>query len=132
MKTSLVGSFVLNIFIAGSLNQLLAFINSLQLILHLPIMNLKIPANALSFFQIVLPIVLFDILENIEYIENIFGQQNEDSIVLDQMKQLGYENSNTILNLKTIFVLMIFYFLKLIFLFIIIIIVKYCNKGKKL
>jgi hypothetical protein len=132
MKTSLVGSFVLNIFIAGSLNQLLAYINSLQLILHLPIMNLKIPASALSFFQIVLPIVLFDILENVEYIENIFGQQNKDSIVLDQMKQIGYENTNTILNLKTIFVLMIFYFLRLIFLLIIITIVKYCNKGKKL
>jgi hypothetical protein len=74
MKTSLVGSFVLNIFIAGSLNQLLGFINSLQLILHLPIMNVKLPASSLGFFQIVLPIVLFDILENIEYVENIFGE----------------------------------------------------------
>jgi hypothetical protein len=68
MKGSLIGSFILNLFIAGSLSRLLGFINSLQLILHLPIMNIKIPANALSFFQIMIPIVLFDVLEGVEFI----------------------------------------------------------------
>jgi hypothetical protein len=83
VKGSLIGSFLLNLIISGSLSQLLGFIDSLQLILHLPIMNIKIPASALSFFQIMIPIVLFDLLEGVEFIENIFDDDEQNSIMLD-------------------------------------------------
>jgi hypothetical protein len=50
-------------FIAGSLSALLVVINPLQLILHLPIMSVIVPANVLSLFKILIPIVMFDVLE---------------------------------------------------------------------
>ena len=77
LKGSLVGSFVVNFFIAGSLSQLLAFINPLQLILHLPIMNVVVPTNVLSLFTVLIPIVMFDVLEGVEVIEDLFPTDDE-------------------------------------------------------
>jgi hypothetical protein len=37
-------------------------------------MNVRIPVNALSFYKIMIPIVMFDVLEGLNFIENIFGE----------------------------------------------------------
>jgi hypothetical protein len=51
---------------------------------------------------------------------------------MDQIKQLGYETPNIILNLGTLYVLMILYFLRVFMLLIFIFTHKFFGIGKKL
>jgi hypothetical protein len=44
------GNFLINLLLSSSLNSLWTMINTLQMTLHLPAMNLRIPPNA-SFFS---------------------------------------------------------------------------------
>jgi len=63
INNSVIGSIIMNISFKGALSLILGMINSLQLILHLPIMNTPIPANVMSMFTILIPVVMFDLLE---------------------------------------------------------------------
>lgn len=63
MKGFMYGSIASNILLAGSLSMLLGMVNSLQLIIHLPIMNFPIPANAMTLIRYLVPIVMFDLLD---------------------------------------------------------------------
>jgi len=47
---------------AGALTYMIGWINILQMIIHLPMMMIILPANANAFFQIVIPIATFDML----------------------------------------------------------------------
>ena len=66
---------------------------------------------------------MFDVLESVDFIQDFF-EEDEDEIVdfslMDQMKDLGYETQNVILNLGTLFVLMNVYFFKAFVLFVIV------------
>lgn len=63
IKGSVVGGFVINLLVAGSLSLILGMINSLQLIVHLPLINVSTPANVMSVEEVLVPIVMFDVLE---------------------------------------------------------------------
>ena len=52
--------------IAGSLQFLLGAIDQIQLIVHLPILDVKFPANTMKFYNYIVPIVNFDILSEIK------------------------------------------------------------------
>lgn len=56
-------SIGLNMILSGILSLLVGMINSLQLIIHLPMMNVPFPANAMTFVRCLVPIVMFEILE---------------------------------------------------------------------
>ena len=45
-KLVVVANFLMNLFIGGSLSEMFASINKLQIMVHLWIVNVKIPANA--------------------------------------------------------------------------------------
>jgi hypothetical protein len=60
----MITSFFMNLFVAGSLSQILGMINSLQLIVHLPMMAVSVPANVMMIEGILIPIVMFDIFES--------------------------------------------------------------------
>ena len=88
IKSTLIGSFVLNMIMAGSLSQLLSMINSLQLIVHLPFFAVSVPANVMTIEEILIPIVMFDIFESDDLMilaDTIFGTNladfNEDELV---------------------------------------------------
>lgn len=68
MKGSMVSSFAVNLLVAGSLSQLLGMINSLQLISHLPLLAISVPANVMTLEELLVPVVMFDIFET----ENMF------------------------------------------------------------
>ena len=77
----------MNFFIAGSLSHLIGMIKSLQLVFHLPIMTTIAPANVITMWQILLPIVMFDILESIPLVRQYFPdseqEMSENKNVLD-------------------------------------------------
>ena len=47
---------------AGALTYMLGWINTLQLIIHLPLIRILLPANVSAFFHTVIPIVMFDFI----------------------------------------------------------------------
>ena len=61
-----IGALVLNLLMAGagSLEYLVNMINSLQMIMHLPMLYILIPSNVSYFFMLILPFVMFDIFDS--------------------------------------------------------------------
>lgn len=47
---------------AGALSYMIGWINTLQIIIHLPMLKILVPANVSLFFQLVVPIVTFDVI----------------------------------------------------------------------
>ena len=56
-------SFIINLVMSGAMGYMLGWINALQMILHLPMLLILIPANVGAFFSIILPVVQFDLLD---------------------------------------------------------------------
>lgn len=82
-------------------------------------MSVPIPANLFSMYSMLIPLVMFDVLEQIDLIQDFFEDDSDtDFSLMDQMKDLGYETQNVILNLGTLFVLMCAYFFKAFVLFV--------------
>ena len=61
----------MNIFNRRALTQMITLIRSLQIIIHLPLIRIIIPSNVNMVFSIIIPIVMFDILET-EYTSELF------------------------------------------------------------
>jgi hypothetical protein len=59
----LVLSFLLNFLMVGSLDYLFMMVRSFQLILHLPMFNIMYPGTIMMMFQILLPFVMFEIID---------------------------------------------------------------------
>ena len=61
-KAATLSNFFLNIAMSASLNQLWGMINGLQIMTHMPLCNIKFPANSELFNGFMIEIALFDIL----------------------------------------------------------------------
>lgn len=65
-RKGMVAGFILNLilsyFCPSGLIYMVSMINALQIILHLPIMNISVPANTMSTFENIVPIVAFDVI----------------------------------------------------------------------
>jgi hypothetical protein len=84
LKSSFIGTFILNIVLQGAMHFILSMIRSLQLIIHLPIMSMVIPSNVMTMFNILIPIVMFDVLEDLQIFNEIFPDSEEDSLLYMQ------------------------------------------------
>lgn len=54
---------LVNVFFPGPLKALVSLARALQLILHLQILSINTPGLVRSFFQLLIPVAMFDILE---------------------------------------------------------------------
>ena len=95
---------------------MIILIQALQMMLHLPMLQIKVPGLVLMVFEIVIPIAMFDILENdfgfdtgliFEYDD--VGQGNLNSFLYDQLQSLGYSTHNLLGNLNTLGIIFFFY-----------------------
>lgn len=71
------------------------YLRSLQLVVHLPMVYIVCPANVCRYFELVKPIVTFDLLPSEEIRDFIFSfdyakQREFQEELLDQMEDLGY------------------------------------------
>ena len=55
-------TMVLQLFMAGAMSFMIGWINTLQIIIHLPMIKILIPSNVSVFFQTIIPVVTFDII----------------------------------------------------------------------
>ena len=60
----LVVTFLINQVMSGAMKFIIPFINSLQMTIHLPIMNVIVPGNVNGFFSYLQPIVTFDVFDS--------------------------------------------------------------------
>jgi hypothetical protein len=83
-KSVAITSFVLNVFLSASLQLLWGMINALQIINHLPLFNLYMPASAQTFFKAVNDIAEFKIIPTEQVVDWLL-RNNPESI----LKELG-------------------------------------------
>ena len=87
---------------------------ALQLILILPVLRVPLPGNAVSFMSMMLLIATFDFMENFVDWETqpivSFNEQADqlDADVIGQMANIGFETRNTLMNLNTVALLILF------------------------
>ena len=62
-KVSVISSFVLNLLLGFSLQQLLCAMKKFQIMVHLLIANVNFPANAQLFFSSLLSLVNFNLID---------------------------------------------------------------------
>ena len=59
---------------------IISMIQTLQIIIHFPIQNISFPATIMKFYEILIPFVMFDILDSSETIneefEKLFNQRD--------------------------------------------------------
>jgi hypothetical protein len=67
----LISSIILNLVGQGCVEYMLLMFRSLQIVLHLPILQVVFPSNALAFFLYIIRLVQFDVLEDIPFFENL-------------------------------------------------------------
>ena len=72
-------TIVLNLMVSQSLNRMLSSIKNLQVIIHLTLFNVIIPANASIFFAIIFKIIAFDPIKTSEYIMDIFEIEDTEA-----------------------------------------------------
>jgi len=60
---------------------MLIMVNALQLTLHLPIMSMVFPENAMTYIETLFPIVMFDFLEENEWFKSLFTPVNQTAIL---------------------------------------------------
>ena len=93
--------FLFNFILSASLNQLWSMLNGLQLLVHLPLFNLKFPANASYMLNFSIHVATFDFLP-IESIWWIFDFPEKGAFNLSFYSS-GYEYVNLIENMGTCF-----------------------------
>ena len=60
-----------------SLFYFIAWINTMQMIMHLPMLRPLLPPNVLSFIEVILPVVNFDLIEP-DYSTDLVFEFEED------------------------------------------------------
>ena len=83
MMITLVVQILMHTIFYGSLIYMISLINALQFVFHLPIMNIIFPANVMSFISIMIPLVMFDVLDDIPYFESFFVARDDGSDIRD-------------------------------------------------
>ena len=72
----LVLTMVVNFFFSAAFCYMLQWINSIQMVIHLPMMQIIIPPNVAAYFQSVLPIITFDIIDR-DYLKAVLDFDDE-------------------------------------------------------
>ena len=101
----------------------IVMINSLQIAIHLPILNVLLPSNVLFFFKKLLPIVMFDIVKEewrinpSDFLE--FDEENNELIdhpkFPRQMANIGYDSHNFLQNVGSLQIFLLAYFVRIVF-----------------
>ena len=110
-----------SIWLQGLLSRIFGVIRNLQIIIHLPLFNTVLPGNVDSVFQILIPIIQFDLLDSEYTTEKVLEFDTESQLALqptlrDSIIEMGYETHNSLLNLGSSFLFILFYFMVLILL----------------
>jgi len=85
MRILLLVAFLMNFVFFGSTDYIIGLIRCLQIILHLPLLITIVPGNVSMIFNLIIPVVMFDILENDHYNYYSLFEFAENSNVRNQI-----------------------------------------------
>ena len=95
-----------------SLQTILASIKNLQIIVHLSLINVIVPANTQIFFEMLFTIVAFDPIDVEAQIEQVFSLKANIEDKIDQsFAQLGYESAYLVANMGSLLIFILLEFL---------------------
>lgn len=131
---------VYNLFATGtnSMEHFIVMINSLQIVIHLPIYNVLLPSNVILFFKKLIPIVMFDIIKDdwnlnpIDFMEldEEGGELMDDPRFPRQMANIGYESHNFLQNIGSLQIFIMLYFMRLMLVAVLKVWIKLTGRGK--
>ena len=97
-----------------------AMLGSLKLAVHLPIMNFVFPSNVMIYLENIVPVVMYDVLNEFTFDDDFFYYSLQGKKVYDirtQVKDLSYSNHNIFMTLGTLAFVYVLYFVQLVFFF---------------
>ena len=87
IETLFILSIIINLFFNDlTLNYALAMMRALQVVIHLPLMHIYLQANLQMVISILIPIIMFDIMESESVAELVleFDEEQQDLLVDSQ------------------------------------------------
>ena len=118
--------YLVSVLMNSGLGALMASIKTMQIITHLSLMPVIIPANAMIFFSFIFSAVSFDPVDIQEPVEEYFNLKQTEGVELaNNFVELGYESSYMLSNLGSLLLILVSEFA-----FILMIILLYCAPVK--
>jgi len=110
ITTSVVFNFFLSYFIQIGFSYLWGLINTLQLILYLPMLKVSIPKNAKLFYIIMLSLANLELIPTKYSTELVFDISSEQDRPFSRtLEEFGYETHNILLNMGSLFIYLTFF-----------------------
>ena len=114
---------------------MIQLVRALQMVLHLPMMRILMPPNALMFIGIIIEIAMFDILPA-EYTTDFIFEYDDslekvDQQIFGQMRDIGYESHSSIKNLGSLTIFTALYFAKIGIIGVMWIFKRFSKMGQK-
>lgn len=117
----LIGSFLFSQLPAGgNFRYFMWYMRTMQYVAHLPMLHTVLPPNAMRYFEIIFPVVTFNLIPQ-EYLSfklfNFdFEKQREflEESMHDQSEDLGYKSFNAVVILGTIWLFTIIYIIRVL------------------
>jgi len=91
-----------------SLQMLWSLVNTLQLVTHVALFSIVLPSNLLTFYSILIEAANFELLPSESIINSILSFREEDPSHSVNFELMGYESSNAIKNLGSVFLVFCF------------------------
>ena len=92
---------VINFVVGSRMNEMLGSVKNLQLIVHLTLMYVVVPANAMVLFSAIFEYVTFDLFDTSSLTASYYSPSEVE--VSDSLEQLGYESAFCLINLGSCF-----------------------------
>ena len=75
---ALIVSFVFG----AAVRVLIKMIGVIQVVMHIPLMNINVPPNAMIFYKTIIPIVNYDILSSFDFYEEFLTKNSQVKLLL--------------------------------------------------
>lgn len=127
-KAMVFSNFLINLALSSSLNLLWSMVNTLQIIVHMPLMNIAMPLNAYVVSKILVSVASFDVIPTDLIYEYVFNFDEEAESSGTRYEMVGMESNNFIINAGTLFWLILGWVFAVIFVFMLNLLGKVCTK----
>jgi len=102
-KTVVIANFVLNMALSGMLQEMFAAMKKMQLMIHLLLVSVVVPASCQMFFNSLLNLVTYNIVDLSPYLKRGL-KLDEDAAMSENFYSLGYNSHFLILIMSNFFV----------------------------
>lgn len=118
---------IFNVLFSGTeaMEHYVLMINSLQIVMHVPLFSIALPGNVILFLEKTIPIVMFDIIKedwrinptnHFEFDEEHNALRTDDPRFTAQMADIGYDTHNFLNNVGSVYIFFSIYMVRVMML----------------